>query len=170
MENGSLAGEPPASLPRVRLGSLILWCLVLIPIGMIPSILLATASRYIAEALGPGGYLAPLREHHPSLIYAFGVVIVSPIIETFMLAYGVRVMASAELSTRQIVFWSAIGWGLIHALQGVFWFFPAAWIFAVLTYGYCRWRQTSFWSAIAVAAVPHIANNAITHFFIAQHG
>jgi hypothetical protein len=91
----------------------------------------------------------------------FGAVIFAPIVETFLLTVGIRIIKSFSSSVVRIGIASAVVWGCLHALFGFMWFFGVVWSFFVWSCGYMAWQSVSERHAFAAAAIPHASLNAI---------
>ena len=90
------------------------------------------------------------------------IALIGPIIETFLLAGGVKLLQKeTKLSPVGIATTSAILWGLFHGLFAPIWFFGVVWSFFVFTCGYIAWRKVSLKHALAAAFVPHAVNNSL---------
>ena len=85
----------------------------------------------------------------------------APILETALLALGLKAIALLSPNRFFDALVSAVLWGCIHAAFGLLWFFGTVWSFFVFSYAFLVWRPTSFRAAFAAAAVPHAAINAI---------
>ncbi|CAN5305136.1 hypothetical protein BH09PSE6_BH09PSE6_09710 [soil metagenome] len=92
---------------------------------------------------------------------SIAAVVVSPIVETFLLAGLLRVLSSTSLAQGSVVAMAALLWGLAHGLFGALWFFGTVFSFGIYSYSYLAWRRISFWQAWLAAAVPHVLVNGI---------
>ena len=88
------------------------------------------------------------------------VVIVSPIIETMIMA------AVLELLLRFVppavaVAISAIGWGIAHSLAAPAWGLVIWWPFLIFSTLYVSWRQRSTLAGLSIVASTHALQNAL---------
>jgi hypothetical protein len=84
-----------------------------------------------------------------------------PLIETVLLALGLRVLGLLGLSISAMSCISALGWGLLHAITTPLQFFSVAWSFYVYSRGYLAWRPKGQQQAIGAAWIPHVMYNAL---------
>ena len=140
-----------------------LWRYVLLsaPLALIPSIVLYQSVEWILIFFGvdvasmrPSGTIATPGAY-------FGVIVFSPIAETFILAYMLTVLSSSSLRRIWVVVIAAISWGCLHAIFGRLWFFGTVWSFFVFSCAYLVWRQVSFRKAFLAAALPHVLINSL---------
>jgi hypothetical protein len=98
--------------------------------------------------------------HLSSSLDAFGAIVFSPVIETFLLALLIAILSSFITSKLRVAIISGVLWGLGHAMFGLLWFFVPAWMFFLLSCSYIAWHEKGFRYAYLVALVPHVINNA----------
>jgi hypothetical protein len=99
-------------------------------------------------------------------------VLVAPVIETLVLALGVRLIGTLTKHREAIAITSALCWGALHASFYPMWFFGTAWSFYVFSRGYLAWQPVSYKHALGAAAVPHALVNSsalLVQFFAAPH-
>jgi hypothetical protein len=140
-------------------------------LALLPAVvLLGIVSLSLAAAgIDTSGMHAPQRD--ATLDEAFWTVVLAPAVETLVLAGGLKLLSKLTHNRAIIVTSSAIVWGCLHALFGVLRFFPAGWMFFVLSCSYLAWRPSSFRQAFAAAAIPHALVNlsAFTLIAYAKH-
>ena len=91
------------------------------------------------------------------VMFVFG----GPLIETALLALVLRVMRPFGLSTSAMSCFSALGWGLVHAITSPVQFLHVVWGFYVFSRGYLAWLPKGQQQAIGAAWIPHIMANAV---------
>jgi len=89
------------------------------------------------------------------------VVLVTPVLETFLIAWTTGLVENPEQKTRKIVMISAVVWGALHATRGLLEFLPTTWAFFCMTYAFVLWRRRSLKHAYIAALIPHVLNNAL---------
>jgi hypothetical protein len=101
----------------------------------------------------------------------FSAVVFAPVVETLLLAGGLKVISLLTHRKVMIASLSAAAWGYLHSLVGPLAFIGTFWSFFVFSCTYMAWRKTSFVYAYTAAAAPHALLN-ITALFIAAvfHG
>jgi hypothetical protein len=141
-------------------GSFIDYCLIAWPLALVPSILLA-ALAYAAFS-GAGADMTavrkPLRDVAQRQLWI--ALLAAPVIETLLLALGIRVVSLVTKHREAIAITSALAWGVLHASFYPIWFFGTVWSFYVFSRGYLAWRPVSVKHALGAAAVPHALVNS----------
>ncbi len=87
--------------------------------------------------------------------------IISPFLETLVLAGVCRVLLLASSRPSFVAFASAMIFGALHGAFGFLWFFGVVWAFFVYSASYLAWRRYSFRRAILASAATHAVTNAI---------
>lgn len=141
------------------------YCLLISALAIPISIFLTYACEYITHLIGfyPKAYMSTVNQNGNAL-NSFGIVeavIISPIIETFLLALLIKIVSFFIKKNIYIATLSAVIWGAVHGLFGLVWFFGPAWGFFILSCGYLGWEKKGFWRAFSICLVPHIFNNII---------
>jgi len=141
-------------------GSLGKYCLYVTPLAIIPNIFIAllvvSAVLIFPEA---EGLLPPSQESGLSTLVGLGVV--TPLIETLLLAATIELLKCFTSNTIRIAVISALVWGFFHSLVAPLWEFSAAWMFFIFATAYLVWRPRSWQDAFWAAAIIHIANNSL---------
>ncbi len=156
---------------HARPGRFVEYNLVAWHLALIPSLLLVA----IAHALfaGAGADVAALQKPARDIAQrnVWMTVLVAPLVETLLLAVGLRVIAVFTRHREAIAITSALAWGALHAWFYPLWFFGTAWSFYVFSRGYLAWQPVSYKHALAAAAVPHALVNASALLlqFFARH-
>lgn len=88
------------------------------------------------------------------------IVVVSPVVETLIMALFLRIFL-LRLDTASAIVASAITWGLLHSLMFSGWGLVVWWPFIIFSTVYLAWRQKGFWVGIVMAASVHLMNNLI---------
>lgn len=154
-----------------RRGAFVDWCLVAWPLALIPSMLLAALAYAVFSGAGAdvAALQKPLRDIAPRSVWM--ALVVAPVVETGVLALGIRVISMATQKPMLIAAVSALAWGALHASFYPMWFFGTVWSFYVFSRGYLAWRPVSVKHALGAAAVPHALVNAsaLLMQFFARH-
>jgi hypothetical protein len=100
-----------------------------------------------------------------SVMGVLGTVVFAPVIETFVMALTLPILHALGRRIVVTALLSAVLWGVLHALIAPLRFVGRFWAFYVLSASYLAWRKISFWSAFAVACIPHALNNGWTFPF-----
>lgn len=95
------------------------------------------------------------------------VVLLAPVIETFLLA-GTLALLPVRWSLVRRAMSAGLIWGAVHGLAAPIWFFGPAVGFFVFACAYQVWRPVSFRHAFAAAALPHALNNAVALILLAS--
>jgi hypothetical protein len=138
-----------------------LWrfCLLAFPLALIPSVALYVGVRVLLAAIHVNTAALAPRSIPITPWTVFGMVILSPVTDPFLLAGGLYILSKLIPRRPIVAFASAIAWGGLHALFGVLWFFGTVWSFFVFSCAFLAWRQLSFRHAYVAAAVPHMLIN-----------
>lgn len=145
-----------------------LWrhCLLAFPLATIPSFVLVLLGAAVIRAFGQPLPEVPI-ELELGVWGVMGTVLLTPLIETFLLAVGLVVFNAI---TRRAVFaaaLSAVFWGGLHGLIAPFWFLGSVWGFYVLSICYLAWWPRSFGRGYTAALVPHVLNNGLVILVVA---
>jgi len=136
-----------------------LYCLSAFVLALLPSVaLLASAYGVLVLCGGDASTLLPA-ESTTRFVDAFGTAVIAPVVETFFLAAGLKILSGFISDKALAALTSAIVWGAFHALFGLLWFFGTAWSFFVFSCAYLAWRGASFRKAYIAAALPHALVN-----------
>jgi hypothetical protein len=137
------------------------YCLLMFALASLPAIVIVGAVRFgLTLANAEFASISP-PEPDPSLVGAIGAIIISPIVETYLLALLIHLLCAFIGNKLRAAALSGILWGIGHALFGVLWFFGPAWIFFIFSCAYIAWHEKSFKHAYIAACVPHVLNNAV---------
>lgn len=138
--------------------SLTAYCIVAGVIALLGSLTLISAAFLTARALGLDAILDnPVGS--PSIEDGFAAIIFAPVVETFLLAVGLRLLSGLGRTGSCVA--SALVWGVLHGVFAPIRFFGSVWSFFVFGFGYLLWRQRSRKHAFAAAAVPHAIVNTV---------
>jgi hypothetical protein len=143
-----------------RPGRFIEYCLVAWHLALIPSILLVVLAY--AMFSGAGADITAIRKPARDIAErnVWITVLVAPVIETLVLALGIRLVGLLTKHREAIAITSAFAWGALHGSFYPLWFFGTTWSFYVFSRGYLAWRPVSYKHALGAAAVPHALVNA----------
>jgi hypothetical protein len=98
--------------------SLTRYCLLAIPVSLIPSITLLALVWVVFTSLGADPKVLAAPERKATFGTFFGAVLFAPVAETFLLAFGIQVIKSFSSNVVRIAIASAVVWGCLHALFG----------------------------------------------------
>lgn len=143
-----------------RRGAFTEYCLIAWHLALIPSLLLVILAYAIFSGAGVdlSAVQKPARdvaERNPLI-----TLLAAPVIETLLLALGLRIIGLVTKHREAIAIVSALAWGALHASFYPMWFFGTAWSFYVFSRGYLAWRPVSYKHALGAAAVPHALVNS----------
>lgn len=141
-------------------GSFLGFCLVAWHYALIPSLLLVLAAHTLFATTGADVEALSKPAVDVSQRNVWIAVVVSPVIETLVLALLIEGLARLTRRTQVIAAVSALAWGAAHAWFHPLWFFGTVWSFYVFSRGYLAWRPVSYKHALGAAAVPHALVNS----------
>jgi len=141
-------------------GSFLDYCLIAWPLALTPSIVLAALAYAVMSGAGAdmAAVRKPMRDVAQRSLWI--ALLAAPIIETLLLAVGIRLIGSFTKRREVIAITSALAWGALHASFYPIWFFGTVWSFYVFSRGYLAWRPVSYKHALGAAAVPHALVNS----------
>lgn len=131
------------------------YCLFALALALIPSIILFSVvyGILIIAGIDISAIKPPGRSATPDQL--FGTILFAPIVETLLLALGIRILCRFISGAVGVAMISALIWGLLHGMLAPLWFFGTVWSFFVFSCAYLAWRQRSFWHGFSAAALPH---------------
>ena len=143
-----------------RSGSFLEYSLVAWHVALIPSLVLVVLTYAIFS--GAGADVAALQKPARDIAQrnVWMTVLVAPLIESLLLALGIRLLSLVTKHREAIAILSALAWGALHAAFYPMWFFGTVWSFYVFSRGYLAWRPVSYKHALGAAAVPHALVNS----------
>jgi hypothetical protein len=151
-------------------GSFVFYCVVAWHVALIPTVLILLAAHAIFSSAGVdiGALQKPAREIAQRSVWI--TLLVSPLVETIVLALLVTGLARFVRSPNVVAGISALAWGGLHAVFHPMWFFGVVWSFFVFSRGYLAWRPVSYKHAFGAAAVPHalVNSSALLMQFLAK--
>jgi hypothetical protein len=147
------------------------YCLIAWHVALIPSILLVALAYAVFAGAGAdvGAIQKPARDIAQRNVWI--TVLAAPLVETLVLASGIRFLQLLTKHREAIAITSALAWGALHGHFYPIWFFGTAWSFYVFSRGYLAWQPVSYKHALGAAAVPHALVNAsalLVQFFAAN--
>ena len=89
------------------------------------------------------------------------MVLVSPPVETLIMAGGLWVLSFITKKPVRLAIISAIIWALVHSLIAPVWGLGVIWPFFVFSCAYLGWRRRSWWRAILVTSCVHAFQNIL---------
>ena len=120
---------------------------------------LLKALGLIAKGTGPFPY--PLRGPWTALGFAWGLLALSPVVETFVLCVLISLGIRLHLSPVFAVILGALLWAFLHSMAWAPWGFIVFPAFVVFGYTFVRWRYLSFSAGFVSATVVHVLHNII---------
>jgi len=126
-------------------------------ISLLPSMAIAivlTASGIMNEER------RPTFEGDPLLVL-FLMVLVSPPLETFLMAPILRVLSLLTKREIPLAAMSACVWAGLHSLAAPAWGLGVIWPFFVFSCSYLHWRRRSFRAAILATSCVHLLQNLL---------
>jgi hypothetical protein len=133
--------------------------LLLFPLALIPTVALYLLAHWLLGVAGVNVSAHTRPGRTVTLGGAIGSVVFAPVVETFLLAGGLRALIVAPISREVAAAISALICGCLHGLVAFMWFFGTVWSFFVFSSGYLKWRERSFAQGYIAAAVPHVLIN-----------
>jgi hypothetical protein len=94
----------------------------------------------------------------PAAVLLVGIALVSPILETLIMAGALDVLRRLMPAWAAVVASSA-GWGVAHSLLAPLWGVVIWWPFLIFSTLFVTWRSRGFWAAAGTAALVHILQN-----------
>ena len=101
--------------------------------ALIPSLLLSAAVWYGLPALGVDISRYKPQPAHIRIIDLFGNVLLAPIVETMLLALGLRILSRITKRTIPLALLSALIWGALHGLLAATRFAATVWSFFIFS-------------------------------------
>ena len=95
----------------------------------------------------------------PPILVVLGMIILSPIIETLLMAAILWAGSFLTGNKTRLAAASAVIWGVLHSLAAPVWGLTVAWPFFVFSCVYLGWRDNSVAKALWVAAALHAFHN-----------
>jgi hypothetical protein len=141
-------------------GPFLEYCLVAWHLALIPSMVLVVLAYLVFSGAGAdvGALQKPARDIAQRNVLI--AIVVAPLVETLLLALGVRLIGLVTRHREAIAISSALAWGALHACFHPMWFFGTVWSFYVFSRGYLAWRPISYKHALGAAAIPHALVNS----------
>jgi hypothetical protein len=141
-------------------GTFIDYCLIAWPLALVPSIILAALAYAVISGAGAdmAAVQRPMRDIAQRKLWI--ALLAAPIVETLLLALGLKLISLVTKRREAIAITSALAWGALHASFYPIWFFGTVWSFYVFSRGYLAWRPVSVKHALGAAAVPHALVNS----------
>lgn len=89
-----------------------------------------------------------------------GVVVVAPLIETFLVIAGLGILRSTGIGFFASAAVSGVAWGMLHGLLMPIRFLGTCFSFFVFSCAYLAWHRQSFRKAYWAATIPHMLINS----------
>jgi hypothetical protein len=99
-----------------------------------------------------------------------GLVVLAPILETFILGLIIKMLMRFGMKTELVCVVSAFLWGGIHALQAPIRFLGTIWSFFIFSKSFLYWNDKSYKKAFMAAAIPHVFVNSVVVLILAVLG
>jgi hypothetical protein len=135
-------------VPRSALAAILVgW-----PLALLPSLALSVVvNALLPQVAGPS-----FNAKGPA-VFAL-LVVVSPVLETLIMAGVLSVLLRLVSPTRAILA-SSVGWGIAHSLAAPSWGLVIWWPFLDFSTLFTVWRDRSLWLALAIPAAVHMLQN-----------
>ena len=145
-------------IDRARFAALLepQWPLRAIIVGWLASSIPALGLAAIAARLLPNAASPDLP--NKGMIAIIAIVIISPLLETMIMAAVIEV-GLLILPPLAVVVLSSIGWGIAHSLGAPAWGLVIWWPFLIFSTLYVTWRGEGRVQAIAIVFAVHALNN-----------
>ncbi|MCE5187316.1 MAG: hypothetical protein LLF76_14450 [Planctomycetaceae bacterium] len=140
---------------------LIMACIAFVPSVLLSSLLYATG---LFEQIGPD--FESQSSHTPALAMAFGIAVISPIVETLIMSLFLFLLSLLIKSGVKLAIASAILWASLHSLLSPAWGLVVWWPFFVFSCGYLTWRKQSWLKAVWVTTCLHFLQNLLPSIMI----
>jgi hypothetical protein len=102
----------------------------------------------------------------PAVQFA-GLVIISPVLETLLLAFGLWLLSFITKHPLRQAIGSCVSWAVLHSLLASIWGLVIVWPFFVFSCAYLAWRRRSRWHAMGVACGIHMFQNLLPGILVA---
>jgi len=112
-------------------------------------------------AKGSGPFPHALRGPWITLGFAWGLLALSPVVETFVLCVLISLGTRLRLSPGIAVILGAFLWASLHSMAWAPWGFIVFPAFVVFGYTFVRWRYLSFSAGFVSATLVHVLHNVI---------
>ena len=134
-------------------------------ISLIPSLLV---SFFLAFATLGNEKTMPQFDREVGAVLLFSsVVIVSPVVETLLLGFGLWLLSFATRKPLRQALGSCVLWAVLHSLVAPLWGLVVVWPFFVFSCAYLAWRRRSWWRAMGVTCGIHMLQNLVPGILIA---
>lgn len=101
-----------------------------------------------------------------SFFYFSGSIILSPVVETFILVGIINVMRAYTSNFGRIAIFSGLIWGFIHSFFNLFSFPVIVWEFFVMSLVYIHMSNKGFWLGYSSSLILHVLNNFSALMFL----
>lgn len=134
-------------------------------IGLIPSLMIAI---FLGTVTGGDGEGMPQFNREVGAIILFvSLVIVSPVIETLFLGFGLWLLSFVTKKPLVKAVVSCVLWAGLHSLAASLWGLVVLWPFFVFSCAYLAWRRRSWWHAVGVTCGVHMFQNLLPGILVA---
>lgn len=128
-------------------------------ISLLPSLVLAA----LLSGVGLAGEesMPQFSEEFGAVFLFVNLVVVSPVIETLLLALTLWLVSRVTKSPLRQALVSCVLWAVLHSLVARLWGLTIVWPFFVFSCAYLAWRRKSRWHAMGVACGIHMFQNLL---------
>ena len=120
---------------------------------------LLTTLGLIPKGASPFSY--PLRGPWMALVFTWGLLVLSPVVETFVLCVLISLGIRLRIPPLFAVVLGALVWAFLHSMAWGPWGFVVFPAFLVFGYTFVRWRYLSFSAGFVSATVVHALHNVV---------
>jgi hypothetical protein len=124
-------------------------------ISLVPSIVIAAVVTIAVPDSEPPGKESPI------LLVLFGVLFVSPWLETLLMWPVLWILKRLIRNSLGVALVSATLWGCLHSLISPTWGLIVLWPFFVLSLCFLEWQKRSTGRALVVTGLVHTCNNSL---------
>jgi len=128
-----------------------------IPVAWALTFLGSLLIGWMIARLVPGG-AGPDMGDAPAGVKFVGIALVSPVLETMLMA-GILAVLTRFLPSWRAAVASAALWGVLHSLMAPLWGAVIWWPFLIFSTLYLTWRPRGWWTAVAVVSAVHFLQN-----------
>lgn len=128
-------------------------------VSLLGSLIIAAALSPFTGDNGRDVMKALTRNSPGPFILFLSIVFIAPVVETLLLALGLKIISLFTKKMWKIVLASSLIWAAIHSLSVPTWGLMVMWPFMVFSMAWMAWRRRSIFHAFAAAAGIHMFQN-----------
>lgn len=128
-------------------------------LSLLPSLLIS--SLVASVGLGNEETMPQFDREAGAVMLFIAVVIVSPVIETVVMAIGLWLLGFVIHRPLRQALVSSVVWAVLHSVVAPAWGLVVLWPFFVFSCAFLAWRQRSLWHGMGVACGVHMFQNLL---------